>query len=218
VKRTGKTVPLGNIRTLPSRGGGRLPWERPKGVARIPAGRTEMEQRSENPEIRHGVAQPTDRWNRGAWLFRDQTLRGVEILLDEAFRIPGTQIRFGIDGIIGLVPGLGDVLAGVLSLVIPLAAWIRGVPYVTLVRMAVNLGIGVLVGTIPIVGDAFDIAWKANRRNYRLLTRHLGEPRRHTWKDWAFLALIATAIGLVFALPIVLTLWLLGWLMRHYGY
>ncbi len=104
---------------------------------------------------------PHNRWNRGAWIFRDETLRSLEILLDEAFRIPFTGIRFGIDGIIGLVPGLGDVLAGLLSLIIPLAAWVRGVPYVTLVRMAANLGIGVLVGTIPILGDAFDIAWKA---------------------------------------------------------
>jgi len=161
---------------------------------------------------------PAHRWNRGAWLFRDTTLHGIEILLDEAFRIPGTRIRFGLDGIIGLVPGLGDVLAGILSLVIPLAAWIRGVPYVTIVRMAVNLGIGVLVGTIPIFGDAFDIAWKANRRNYRLLSRHIGEPRRHTWKDWAFLALIALAIGIIFALPVLFTLRLLAWLIRHYGY
>ncbi len=174
-----------------------------------------MKRQDEKLEVVDGVAQPIDRWNRGAWLFRDRTLRGIEILLDEAFRIPGTRIRFGIDGIIGLVPGLGDVLAGILSLVIPLAAWIRGVPYVTLVRMAVNLGIGVLVGTIPVFGDAFDIAWKANRRNYRLLTRHLGEPRRHTWRDWAFLALIASALGLVFALPVLLTLWLLAWLLRR---
>jgi Domain of unknown function (DUF4112) len=162
-----------------------------------------------------GVVEPTDRWNRGAWLFRDRTLRGIEILLDEAFSIPGTSIRFGIDGIIGLVPGIGDVLAGILSLVIPLAAWIRGVPYVTLVRMAVNIGIGVLVGTIPVLGDAFDIFWKANRRNYRLLTRHLGEPRGHTGKDWAFLALIAGVLGLIFALPVLLVLWLLVWFLRR---
>jgi hypothetical protein len=179
-----------------------------------------MEQRDEKPEAGDGAevagtAQPKDRWNRGAWLFRDRTLRGIEILLDEAFRIPGTRIRFGIDGIIGLVPGIGDVLAGIVSLVIPLAAWIRGVPYVTLARMAVNIGIGVLVGTIPVFGDAFDIFWKANRRNYHLLTRHLGEPRRHTWRDWAFLALIAATLGLVFALPVVLTLWLLAWLLRR---
>ena len=153
-----------------------------------------------------------DRWNRGAWLFRNRTLHGLEILLDKAFRIPGTGIRFGLDGIIGLVPGLGDVLAGLLSLIIPLAAWIRGVPYVTLVRMAANLGIGVLVGSIPLFGDIFDVVWKANRRNYRLLCRHLGEPRRHTRKDWAFLMLLAAALALVFAIPIALAVWLLVWL------
>src|ERR1035441_6985815 len=156
-----------------------------------------------------------DRWNRGAWLFRDRTLHGIEILLDEAFRIPGTGIRFGLDGIIGLVPGLGDVLAGLLSLIIPLAAWFRGVPYVTLARMGVNLGIGVLVGSIPLLGDAFDIAWKANRRNYLLLQRHLGEPHRHTWRDWAFLGLMAVAMGVVFAIPVLLVVWLIAWIVRH---
>jgi hypothetical protein len=154
------------------------------------------------------------RWNRGAWLFRDRTLHALEILLDEAFVIPGTGIRFGLDGIIGLVPGLGDVLAGLLSLIIPLAAWIRGVPYVTLARMAVNLGIGVLVGSIPLFGDIFDIAWKANRRNYLLLTRHLGEPRRHTGRDWAFLLMLTAALALVFAIPVALVVWLLIWLSQ----
>lgn len=158
---------------------------------------------------------PRSRWDRGAWIFRDETLRRLEILLDEAFRIPFTGIRFGIDGIIGLVPGLGDVLAGLLSLIIPLAAWVRGVPYITLVRMAANLGIGVLVGTIPILGDAFDIAWKPNRRNYRLLQRHLGQPRRHTWKDWGFLVMLGCVMALIFAIPLVLVIWLLAWLIQH---
>jgi hypothetical protein len=153
-----------------------------------------------------------DRWSHGAWLFRDRTLQALEILLDEAFRIPGTGIRFGLDGIIGLVPGLGDVVGGLLSLVIPIAAWVRGVPYITLVRMAANLGIGVLVGSIPLLGDAFDIAWKANRRNYQLLRRHLGQPRRHTWRDWVFLLMLATALALVFAIPVALVVWLLSWL------
>ncbi len=156
-----------------------------------------------------------ERWAKGAWIFRDETLQQLEILLDEAFRIPGTGIRFGLDGIIGLVPGLGDVVAGLLSLIIPLAAWIRGVPYVALVRMAANIGIGVLVGSIPFFGDIFDIVWKANRRNYQLMRRHLGEPRRHTWRDWTFLLLIGAVLGAIFAIPVLLVLWLLSWLIKQ---
>ena len=152
------------------------------------------------------------RWNRGAWLFRDRTLQQLEILLDEAFRIPGTGIRFGLDGIIGLVPGLGDVLAGILSLIIPLAAWIRGVPYITIVRMTVNIGIGVLVGSIPIFGDIFDIAWKPNRRNYQLLVRHIGEPHRHTSKDWIFLFLLGATLAFIFVIPIILLFVIILWI------
>src|ERR1700676_4553970 len=152
-----------------------------------------------------------NRWDRGAWLFRDTTLRSLEVLLDEAFCIPGTSIRFGIDGLIGLVPGLGDVLGGLLSLVIPVAAWMRGVPYITLLRMGMNLGIGVLVGSIPLLGDIFDVLWKANRRNYRLLQLHVREPRRHNWRDWVFLILIGLLLSALFALPIVLFLWLVSW-------
>ena len=81
--------------------------------------------------------------------------------------------------------------------------------------MAANIGIGVLVGSIPLFGDIFDIAWKANRRNYRLLTRHLDEPRQHTWRDWAFLAVLAAVLALVFAIPVVLVVWLLVWLSGH---
>jgi hypothetical protein len=156
-----------------------------------------------------------ERWAKGAWIFRDQTLQQLEILLDEAFRVPGTNVRFGLDGIIGLLPGVGDVVGGLLSLIIPLAAWIRGVPYVTLIRMAANIGIGVLVGSIPFLGDIFDIAWKANRRNYQLMRRHLGEPRRHTWRDWTFLLLLAASLGAVFAIPVVVIVWLLAWLIRQ---
>jgi hypothetical protein len=96
-----------------------------------------------------------------------------------------------------------------------LAAWIRGVPYVTLARMAANLGISVLVGSVPVLGDIFDIAWKANRRNYRLLRRCLGEPRQHTWRDWAFLLLLTAAVGLIFAIPVALVVWFLVWLLAR---
>jgi hypothetical protein len=170
------------------------------------------------PEIFTGPASTADtsgplhRWTRAGRLLGDDRLRWLEILLDEAFTVPGTGIRFGIDGIVGLIPGLGDVLAGALSLVIPFAAWVRGVPYVTLLRMLSNVAIGLLIGTIPIAGDAFDIFWKANRRNYRLLTRSIAEPHRHTWQDWAFLFLLGLGIGIVFAFPLILIVWLASWL------
>jgi hypothetical protein len=155
---------------------------------------------------------PGNRWNHGTQFLSDDRLQWLEILLDEAFVIPGTRIRFGLDGIIGLIPGLGDVLAGILSLIIPLVAWIRGVPYITLVRMLTNVSIGLLIGTIPIVGDAFDIFWKANRRNYRLLTRSIAEPHRHTWRDWGFLLLLGVGLGVVFAIPLALVVWLIAML------
>jgi len=147
--------------------------------------------------------------------FRDENLDLLSHLLDDWFRVPGTSIRFGLDGIIGLIPGLGDVLAGLASCIIIVAAWFRGVPYVGLARMVVNLGIDVLVGTIPFAGDAFDIAWKANRRNYALMTRHLHQPRRHTWKDYVFLFCIAAALFAIFAAPVVLIVLVTEWLIHR---
>ncbi|MGC2163876.1 MAG: DUF4112 domain-containing protein [Silvibacterium sp.] len=155
------------------------------------------------------------RTRAGRKLFADENLELLARVLDDCFRIPGTSIRFGLDGIIGLVPFAGDVLAGLASCVLVIAAWFRGVPYVTLARMVVNLALDVLVGTIPILGDAFDIAWKANRRNYNLLTRHLRQPHRHTWKDYVFLLCIALVLLVIFAIPIIAIVWLMTWFMQQ---
>jgi hypothetical protein len=149
---------------------------------------------------------------QGHW-FDDENLDLISHVLDDWLRIPGTSIRFGLDGIIGLIPGVGDVIGGIASLVILVAAWVRGVPYVALTRMVVNIAISVLVGAVPIAGDIFDIAWKANRRNYKLLTRHLAQPHKHTWKDWAFLLVLAAALMAVFMAPVVLFILLLRWLV-----
>jgi NAD/NADP transhydrogenase beta subunit len=146
----------------------------------------------------------------GRRLFADENLDLLAHVLDDWFRIPGTSIRFGLDGIIGLVPGLGDILAGLASCILVVAAWFRGVPYVTLFRMVVNLAIDVLIGAIPILGDAFDIAWKANRRNYELMTRHLRQPHKHTWKDYVFLCAIVLALLAVFAIPALVIIWIIA--------
>lgn len=146
----------------------------------------------------------------GGGVFRDENLDLLAHLLDDWFRVPGTSIRFGLDGILGLVPGLGDMLGGLASGVIVVAAWFRGVPHVTLARMVVNLGIDVLVGAVPFLGDAFDVAWKANRRNYALMTRHLRQPHRHTWKDWVFLLLLVAGLAALLAVPLIALGWILS--------
>ncbi len=156
------------------------------------------------------------RFRKASGLFTDENLDFLSHVLDDWFRVPGTSIRFGLDGLIGLVPGLGDILGGLASSLLVVAAWVRGVPSITLVRMVVNIGIEVLLGTIPLLGDLFDIAWKANRRNYALIVRHLEQSRRQTWKDWVFLLLIAVTLAAIFLAPILLLLWFLEWL-GHYG-
>jgi hypothetical protein len=175
----------------------------------------EPEARRSDPEVLPPGASPSSfpspggRLGASSGLFRNETLDLLSRVLDTWFRIPGTSIRFGLDGIIGLVPGIGDVLAGLASTIIIIAAWVRGAPYVTIARMVVNLALDVVVGAIPFLGDAFDIAWKANRRNYALLIRHLEQPRRHHWGDWLFLAGVALVVCAIFAVPVLVIAWLL---------
>ncbi len=144
----------------------------------------------------------------------------VELLarwMDSVFVIPGTGIRFGLDAVVGLIPGLGDTLTSVVSLYILKVASLRGVPRVVLARMALNIAIDYLLGTIPVVGDAFDIYWKANLKNVELLRRHsLAGPsakRRARWGDWLFVAglmalLVALLVGCItIAYWIVASVW-----------
>jgi hypothetical protein len=99
-------------------------------------------------------------------------------LLDEELSIPGTRWRAGIDSLIGLIPGIGDVATGGLALYILLQARRLRLPRHLQARMLANIGVDVLVGSIPIAGDVFDVAFKANRRNLDLLRRHLAGRRR----------------------------------------
>lgn len=94
-------------------------------------------------------------------------------LLDNAYRIPFTRWRFGLDPLLGLVPGVGDTLTALLSLYIVHQAWQLGAPVRLVVRMTGNVAFDWLAGSIPVLGDCFDVAWKANLRNVALLHRHL---------------------------------------------
>lgn len=100
-------------------------------------------------------------------------VRILSKLLDNSIPIPGTSWKIGLDPIIGLVPGVGDLIGSVLSGYIVLEAVRAEVPTFTLVRMIVNVGVDTLLGAVPAVGDVFDAAWKANTMNVALLERHL---------------------------------------------
>ena len=104
---------------------------------------------------------------------RARRVRLLGQLLDNSIPIPGTDRRIGLDAVIGLIPGAGDLIGGVLSGYIILEAARSQVPTTTLVRMLANVGIDTLVGVIPVLGDLFDAAWKANTRNVLLLQGHL---------------------------------------------
>jgi Domain of unknown function (DUF4112) len=154
------------------------------------------------------------RTKRGKKMFDDENLDLLSHLLDDFIKIPGTSIRFGLDGIVGLIPGIGDVIGGVASCIIIVAAWIRGVSYPTVLRMVANVVIEVVVGSIPILGDMFDIAWRANRRNYALLTGSLYEPRKHTVQSWLFLAVLCLVLAALVVIPVLLITWVAAHLMR----
>jgi len=107
-------------------------------------------------------------------------------LLDDVFRVPGTRLRFGLDGVIGLIPGVGDAATGALAAYLAVRARAIGLPAGVILRMAANVGVDLAVGSIPVAGDLFDFGFKANRRNVDLLKRELAkrappeEPRHVT--------------------------------------
>ncbi len=146
----------------------------------------------------------------------DEQLDQLAGILDDFIKIPGVPVRIGLDAIIGLIPGFGDVITGVASFAIVFSAWQRGLPRITLTRMVFNIAFDTLLGAVPFFGDAFDVFWKSNRMNYRLLMRHRQQPlKHHAWRDWAFLFLLAFSVALIVVVPIAILIWLIHVLRTH---
>jgi hypothetical protein len=107
-------------------------------------------------------------------LTRLRRMRGLARLMDTALRIPGTRISLGADSVLGLIPGIGDFAAAAVSLVIVNEARRLGVPSDKLVKMLVNVGFDTVAGSVPVLGDVFDVYFKSNRRNLALVLEHFG--------------------------------------------
>jgi hypothetical protein len=147
--------------------------------------------------------------------------RGLELMrrwariFDSAFRIPGTEITFGIDPILGLFPGIGDLASPVFSLVLLWHGARLRVPKVVLARMVLNALIDAGVGAIPVLGDLFDFAWKANEWNLTLLEKHAMAGQKPSSADYLFVILCALVVIAAALLPLLVLFALGVWIRRH---
>jgi hypothetical protein len=128
-----------------------------------------------------------------------ERLRSLARLLDTAFQVPGTRYRFGIDAIIGLVPGIGDAVSAVFSMFIVFQAARMGVSRATLMRMLGNVALDTIVGEVPLLGDLFDAGWKSNTRNIGLLESHLERPVSTRRSSRRVVILVGVALLLLLA-------------------
>lgn len=137
----------------------------------------------------------------------DETIEWLAWLMDGSIKLPGGY-SIGLDGIIGLIPGIGDLVTTMVSSVIVYQAQRAGIPRATLLRMIANVGIDAAVGAVPLVGDVFDFAFKANFKNLELY-RSARTGTRDTRRDVGFLAVVLVLLGLIVAMPIVAVVLLL---------
>ena len=141
---------------------------------------------------------------------RLRALKHIARLLDSAFVLPGTDVRIGLDPLFGLVPGLGDLASPLFAIALLWQSRDLGIPRVVQLRMVFNVAIDALVGLLPIAGDIFDFAWKANDRNIVLLERHAYEQRRPSAGDWIFVVGLIALVVVIAAVPFLLAGWLIG--------
>jgi len=143
-------------------------------------------------------------------------LRQWSRVMDSAYRVPGTQVRFGWDPIVGLVPGLGDVATASFSAVLLYRALRLGVPRVVLARMVLNILIDLAAGIVPFVGDLVDVAWKSNSLNFALLERHERPGVKPSTADWAVVLLALVVVGGIVSLVLLSVFWMVYSVVRPF--
>jgi hypothetical protein len=170
----------------------------------------------ERSEARRSVG----RIERARTIEVEESLDQLSRWMDGLFRIPGLGWRFGLDAIVGLIPGVGDTITSLASFYI-LAAGVRyRVPKITLLRMGFNIGIDYLVGSVPLVGDLFDAAWKSNQMNMELLRKRATvskeEARHGRLSDWLFVGLIILVLIALLIGSAVVAIYLLSLAVKHF--
>ena len=137
-------------------------------------------------------------------------LRKWSVLLDSAFRVPGTRMTFGLDPILGLIPGLGDLTTPLFAGLLLLHAVRMKIPRVVQLRMVMNAAIDLLIGIIPVAGDLFDFGWKANVRNLALLERYAHPGSKASTGEWLFVLGVSALLAALALIPLAAAAWLLS--------
>jgi Domain of unknown function (DUF4112) len=151
----------------------------------------------------------------------DESLQRLSWLMDDFIRVPGLGWRFGLDAIVGLIPGFGDTATSLVSFYILASAVRYRVPKVTLLRMGLNIGIDYLVGSLPLLGDLFDAWWKSNQMNVALLSKRAtvsaDEARKGTLSDWLFVGLIIVLLACLALGAAVVSVYLIILIARQFS-
>jgi len=122
----------------------------------------------------------------------------LAFIMDEVVRVPGTKFRFGLDPLLGLIPGIGDTSSALVSAFALIQAARLGVPKILLARMSLNILINEIIGIVPVVGDAFSFWFKSNARNYQIIKDHTVTPTVAKRSDWIFvIAVLVVLVGVV---------------------
>jgi Domain of unknown function (DUF4112) len=173
------------------RPGGHPPSPSYGGETRSPLQEIEWEVLPPEEKRKHQGLEPLFKW--------------LALIMDEFLRVPGSKIRFGLDPLIGLVPGLGDTASALVSAFALIQAVRLGVPRILLARMSLNILINELVGIVPIVGDAFSFWFKSNSRNYQIIKDHIGAPGASRRSDWTFVIAVLVFLLVVVGLGITVS-------------
>jgi len=141
----------------------------------------------------------------------------VALVMDELIAFPTTKFRFGLDPIIGLVPGIGDTASAIISALVLIQGARRGLPKILLARMSLNILINEVIGIVPGFGDAFSFWFKSNKRNYELLLAHSSAPGRARRSDWLFVIAVLVILFVIIAAGILVSLLVLRALVQLLG-
>ncbi|HET9415348.1 MAG TPA: DUF4112 domain-containing protein [Pseudolabrys sp.] len=173
-----------------------------------------MDLQSVNPPMRESVVPRALSAGQAQRLI---ALRKFAQLLDSALTVPGTKYRIGLDPILGLVPGIGDLVSPLFAIGILWQAHDLGIPRVVQLRMIFNVAIDALLGVVPFVGDLFDFVWKANDKNMALLDDHAAYEYRASAGDRIFVALLTVAVIVIAAVPFVIATWMIAAIRQSFS-